>query len=260
MFHPGILHLQNTLQGILIFNIPSDLCYYNRRLANVKDYLRRQTEAGIDMEVRDSIEKRRSIRKFKDTPVDLELVRGLIDAAVAAPSAKNRQPWKFIVYTGAAKEEICDAMEAGLAREKSGQPILPGWTCGHADADNTLRVMREAPILIAVLNTNGRTPYEDIDTDHRIAEICDSLSIGAAIQNLLLEATAHGLGTLWIANTCFAYPELVKCIGTEYQLISVVSVGYAAEAPDMRPRKKMDEVLEYRGFGCAQGEEGVKTS
>ncbi len=36
MFHPGILHLQNTLQGILIFNIPSDLCYYNRRLANVK--------------------------------------------------------------------------------------------------------------------------------------------------------------------------------------------------------------------------------
>lgn len=225
-------------------------------------YLRRQTEAGIDidMEVRDSIEKRRSIRKFKDTPVDLELVSQLIDAAVAAPSAKNRQPWKFIVYTGAAKEEICDAMEAGLAREKSGQPILPGWTCGHADADNTLRVMREAPILIAVLNTNGRTPYEDIDTDHRIAEICDSLSIGAAIQNLLLEATAHGLGTLWIANTCFAYPELVKCIGTEYQLISVASVGYAAEAPDMRPRKKMDEVLEYRGFGCAQGEEGVKTS
>ncbi|EDP25857.1 hypothetical protein COPEUT_02232 [Coprococcus eutactus ATCC 27759] len=37
MFHPGILHLQNTLQGILIFNIPSDLCYYNRRHKNVKD-------------------------------------------------------------------------------------------------------------------------------------------------------------------------------------------------------------------------------
>ena len=124
MFHPGILHLQNTLQGILIFNIPSDLCYYNMRHKNVKGLF---TETDIAMEVRDSIEKRRSIRKFKDTPVDLELVSQLIDAAVAAPSAKNRQPWKFIVYTGAAKEEICDAMEAGLAREKSGQPILPGW-------------------------------------------------------------------------------------------------------------------------------------
>lgn len=48
------------------------------------------------------------------------IIRQLIEAAVAAPSVKNRQPWKFIVYTDPAKEEICDAMEAGLAREKSG--------------------------------------------------------------------------------------------------------------------------------------------
>ncbi len=51
------------------------------------------------MEVRDSIEKRRSIRKFKDIPVEPAIIRQLIEAAVAAPSAKNRQPWKFIVYT-----------------------------------------------------------------------------------------------------------------------------------------------------------------
>ena len=58
------------------------------------------------MEVRASIEKRRSIRKFKDTPVDLDLVSQLIEAAVAAPSAKNRQPWKFIVYTDAAIQNL----------------------------------------------------------------------------------------------------------------------------------------------------------
>ena len=58
------------------------------------------------MEVRASIEKRRSIRKFKDTPVDLDLVSQLIEAAVAAPSANNRQPWKFIVYTGAAIQNL----------------------------------------------------------------------------------------------------------------------------------------------------------
>lgn len=58
------------------------------------------------MEVRASIEKRRSIRKFKDTPVDLDLARQLIEAAVAAPSAKNRQPWKFIVYTDAATQNM----------------------------------------------------------------------------------------------------------------------------------------------------------
>ena len=58
------------------------------------------------MEVRASIEKRRSIRKFKDTPVDLDLVSQLIEAAVAAPSAKNRQPWKSVVYTGAAIQNL----------------------------------------------------------------------------------------------------------------------------------------------------------
>lgn len=76
MFHPGILHLQNTLQGILIFNIPSDLCYYNMRHKNVKGLF---TETDIAMEVRDSIEKRRSIRKFKDIPVEPAIIRQLIE-------------------------------------------------------------------------------------------------------------------------------------------------------------------------------------
>ena len=58
------------------------------------------------MEVRDSIEKRRSIRKFKDIPVKPAIIRQLIEAAVAAPSAKNRQPWKFIVYTDAAIQNL----------------------------------------------------------------------------------------------------------------------------------------------------------
>lgn len=58
------------------------------------------------MEVRDSIEKRRSIRKFKDIPVEPAIIRQLIEAAVAAPSAKNRQPWKFIVCTDAATQNM----------------------------------------------------------------------------------------------------------------------------------------------------------
>ena len=70
------------------------------------------------MEVRASIEKRRSIRKFKDIPVDLDLVSQLIEAAVAAPSAKNRQPWKFIVYTGAAIQNLLQRIRrCGLERK-----------------------------------------------------------------------------------------------------------------------------------------------
>lgn len=99
---------------------------------------------------------------------------------------------------------------------------------------------------IIILNENGRTPYEDIDTDHRISEICDSLSIGASVENMLLRATELGLGTLWIANTCFAYDELVEYIGTESQLVGAVALGVPDEEPVQRPRRRLEDVIEYR--------------
>lgn len=77
-------------------------------------------------------------------------------------------------------------------------------------------------------------------------ESCDSLSIGAAVENMLLRATELGVGSLWIANTCFAYNELVREIGTDDQLTGVVALGYGDEAPAQRPRKAWDEVVEYR--------------
>lgn len=192
------------------------------------------------------ITARRSIRKYKNTPVDKSTIEHLIQYASFAPSAKNRQPWKFVIYLGDEKEKLTNAMERGLDREANGKTILPDSAFGLPDAFHTLKIMKEAPVLIVVLNTNGDSPYEPINTDRRISEICDSLSIGAAIKNMLLEATKLGLGTLWIANSCFAYPELVECVGTEDQLVSIVALGYPDESPDMSPRKAMRDIIEYR--------------
>lgn len=192
------------------------------------------------------ITARRSIRKYKNTPVDKSTIEHLIQYASFAPSTKNRQPWKFVIYLGDEKEKLTNAMERGLDREANGKTILPDSAFGLPDAFHTLKIMKEAPVLIVVLNTNGDSPYEPINTDRRISEICDSLSIGAAIENMLLEATKLGLGTLWIANSCFAYPELVECVGTEDQLVSIVALGYPDESPDMSPRKAMRDIIEYR--------------
>ncbi len=192
------------------------------------------------------ITARRSIRKYKNIPVDKSTIEHLIQCASLAPSAKNRQPWKFVVYLGDKKKKLTDAMEKGLDRESNGKSILPDSAFGLPDAFHTLKIMREAPVLIVVLNTNGDSPYEPINTDRRISEICDSLSIGAAIENMLLEAAELGLGTLWIANSCFAYPELVECVETEDQLVSIVALGYPDESPDMRPRKAMSDIVEYQ--------------
>lgn len=192
-----------------------------------------------------TIHTRRSIRKFLNKPVPRRMLEQLIDAARAAPSAKNRQPWKYIVFGGVQKQQLLECMQQGIQREMQ-TPLLPDCADGISDAKYTLNVMRQAPIVIIVLNVNGRTPFSKVNTGERITEICDTLSIGASIQNILLTATQLGLGTLWIANTCFAYPELTAYLKTDCQLVGAVAVGYAAESPGERPRKNVQDTVAYQ--------------
>ena len=194
----------------------------------------------------EAIYDRRSIRRYKDKPVSKEIIEQIIDAGRQAPSAKNRQPWKCIVFENEAKAELLSCMERGLEREYKGEAVLPKSRFGLPDARHTLRIMRQAPVMIVILNTNGGSPFLPIDEDKRVSEICDSLSIGAFIQNMLLAAEGFGVGTLWIANTCFAYPELVEYLQTEEQLIGAVALGYPDEKPAARPRKELEEIVEWR--------------
>ncbi len=195
------------------------------------------------MELTEVLTERKSIRKYKETSVSSQDIRKIIEAGIVAPSAKNRQPWKFIVYTGEAKNSILQVMENGLNREKS-NAILPYSSSGLQDAFYTLKIMKQASVLIMIENTNGISPFEDIGTaDKRVMEICDTLSIGAAMQNMILKATEIGLGTLLVANTCFAYPELVEAMGVKGQLVGAVCVGYADESPSRRARKVYEDVV-----------------
>lgn len=193
-----------------------------------------------------SIYSRRSIRKYKDKQVAKELIEKIIDAGRMAPSAKNRQPWQYIVLGGESKREFLECMWRGILREENEKASLPASKNGIPDAKNTWKIMSQAPVLIAVINSNGKNPFEDIDPDDRFVEIFDTLSIGASIENMLLEATAMGLGTLWIANTCYAYEELTEYLGTNNQLVGVIALGYADEEPQQRPRKAMEDIVEYR--------------
>lgn len=190
---------------------------------------------------------RKSVRRFASTDVPLETLTPLLSAAQAAPSGKNKQPWRFLVYRGAAKDALLGAMETSLKRESAGPSFLPGSRGGLPDAWHTLSVMRQAPVLVLVVNPYASSPFAPLaDADARFTELTDTLSLGAAIQNLLLEATAHGLGSLWIANTCFAYNELTAMLGAEGQLVSAVALGYPAEEPPARPRKPLSALVEFR--------------
>ncbi|MFR2319911.1 MAG: nitroreductase family protein [Enterocloster sp.] len=204
-----------------------------------------ESESTMAKGISSVIESRRSIRKYTDQKVGHDQIEEMVKAASLAPSAKNRQPWKYLVYEGEAKKELLSAMERGLEKEKKDHCLLPGSAFALPSAFQTLSIMQEAPVIIIVMDPDGKSPYEPVNSDERLAEICDSLSIGASIQNMLLKATELGLGTLWIANTCFAYNDMVEVIPSKGQLIGAVAVGYAAEKPHPKPRKKLEEILEY---------------
>ena len=64
------------------------------------------------------IEMRRSIRKYKDQQIEKTLIEQIINAAIQAPSAKNRQPWRFFVLSKEKKKEFLAAMRCGIEQEE----------------------------------------------------------------------------------------------------------------------------------------------
>ena len=191
----------------------------------------------------EAVKNRRSIRKYKNKAVDKEKIECVLQAGMLAPSSKNRQPWKFVVATESAKEKACHAMEEGIRREKE-EPFIPDSSPYINGAEHTLRIMQQAPVLIFIVNTLAASFNEELSMDERVSEICNAQSIGAAIENMTLEATAQGLGSLWICDSFFAQKELSDWAGGE--LYAVLAVGYADETPAARPRKKAEDVIEWR--------------
>lgn len=195
----------------------------------------------------EEIVSRRSIRKFTAEMPTRTQLEAVLTAGLLAPSGKNKQPWRFVVLGGAEKQRVLDAMEQGLIREEAGEGLLPeSAVWGIADAKNTLAIMREAPVAVLVLNPFGGSPFAPIPQEKRITELVDTQSVGACIENMLLEAEREGLGGLWVCNTFFAYRELCECLAIQGTLLAAVVLGVAAEQPAARPRRALADLVEYR--------------
>ena len=191
------------------------------------------------MQTMDVIQARRSIRKFKDEPVPEEDVREILHAATLAPSGKNRQPWRFVVVRGEQRDEMVQVMQEGIEKLKE-QGVETG------SSEWTMKVMAQAPVTIFIFD-----PYQaneadwDRDFVDFLGDTVDIQSIGAAIQNMLLAAVDKGLGTLWICDVFYAYPELCNWLDEDHLMVAAVSVGYPDEEPDPRPRKSVDEITRW---------------
>ena len=193
-----------------------------------------------------AIYDRRSIRKFTDRPISQEDITDIIQSGIKAPASKNRQPWKYIVVQGNAKEEMLKVFRQGIEREEKDNALLPLSKQHIAAAKYTVDIMAEAPIIVFVVNSLGKSILTELTPEEHVYEICNIQSISASIQNMLLAATEKGIGSLWICDIYFAYSELCKWLDSDGQLIAAIAFGYPNEFPKERPRKKLEDIVEWR--------------
>jgi nitroreductase len=168
------------------------------------------------MEIPEIIRNRRSIRAFSERELPEEAAEVLVRAACMAPSAGNLQPWEFIAVRD-------PDIKRRLVEAAYGQSFIA-----------------EAPIVFLVCAVPGRSSWR---YGRRGAELYCIQDTAAAIENLLLTATANGLGGCWVG--AFDEERAAKAVGAPEGVrpVAIIPIGYPAETPSAPPRRPVREVL-----------------
>ncbi|HCB50070.1 MAG TPA: nitroreductase [Chloroflexi bacterium] len=173
---------------------------------------------------------RRSIRRYQQKSVPQELVDKLLTAAIWAPSAHNRQPWRFVVISALEKKsQLAQAMGDRLKKDLTQDGVETNVI--ENDVSRSYRRITAAPLLVLVCSS-----MEDMDSypDERrqINEWTMAVqSTAMAGQNLLLAAHALGLGACWMCAPLFC-PEVVQEVlelPVNWEPQGLVTIGYPAE-------------------------------
>jgi len=196
----------------------------------------------------DVIAERRSIRRYQDAPIDDAQLDALLTAACWAPSAHNRQPWRFVVLReAAAKARLAGAMGDRLRADR----MRDGDDAVEIDGDVARSHARitGAPVVIAVcLSLADMDRYPD--PSRAAAERTMAVqSVAMAVQNLLLAAAADGLGACWMCAPLFC-PEVVRDaldLPADWEPQALVTLGRPASSGKPASRRPLaDVVLEVR--------------
>ena len=166
------------------------------------------------MDVMTAIKTRRSIRNYKDAEIEEEKLEKVLETARLAPSASNRQQWKFIVV----KDEDTRKKLAVAARNQ--------------------HFVGEAPCVIVACAT---------ETEHMMpcGQLSYPIDLAIAVDHMTLKAVEEGLGTCWIG--AFDEAEVKKILGIpeKIRVVQLLPIGYPEYVPSQTPRKMFEEVVVF---------------
>ena len=196
--------------------------------------------------VLDAIYSRRSIRRYRPEPVPTELLETVLTAAAWAPSAHNRQPWRFaVVREQTSKERLATAMGRQLRADLAADGV-PAEVI-EQDAGRSYRRLTTAPGLVVLCLTMAdmdQYPDEQRQLNERVMA---TQSVAMAGQNALLAAHAVGLAGCWLCAPLFC-PQAVRAalaLPDDWQPQGLLTLGFAAETKE-KTRHSLESRVLYR--------------
>jgi nitroreductase len=165
------------------------------------------------MDLMQAIRARRSIRDYRDLPVEEEKLLAVLDAGRLAPSARNMQDWRFVVVKDAATRQKL----AVAARDQ--------------------KFVGQAPVVIAACGTS--------DLVMTCGQPAYPIDVAIALDHMTLAAASLGLGTCWIG--AFYEDKVKEILGVppEIRVVALLPLGYPAQQPAPRPRKNLDDIVAW---------------
>jgi nitroreductase len=169
------------------------------------------------MDVYEAIRTRRSVRAYQSKTVEDEKLRRIFEATRLAPSASNRQPWKFIIVRD-------EKIRRDLIKAANGQQFVG-----------------EAPVVVAAVA---------LRPEHIMS--CDvpsyAVDLAIAIDHITLAAVAEGLGTCWIGAFNQQKTREILKIPESCKIVALLPLGYPAGDGGPKMRKSLEEIVCYDKF------------
>ena len=194
-------------------------------------------------DLRSFLRTRRSIRRFKPDPVPDSVIRDILHTATFAPSAHNRQPWRFIVLTSlATKSNFAHLMAEEFQRDLE-KDDLPSEEIQKRLTRSRERISGAPVIVLLCVDMTEMDKYPD--TRRKKAEyIIATQSAANAGMQLLLAAHAEGLGGVWVCSPVFAQETVQSAlnISRTWEPQAMFLLGYPLEIPVARERKALDDI------------------
>jgi nitroreductase len=159
------------------------------------------------MEIKEIIENRRIIKKFKQDPVDLDLLKSWLQVATWAPNHRMTEPWEVLFLGPDTRAKINHKTNFG-----------------------------QAPVAIAILSKHGSTEIEKNE---------NMVAVSCFIQNFMLLAWSNGIGTSWSSIGVSQSVRSMLNVPDDYEVVGIFGVGYPEEIPLVKNRTKIDNKITH---------------